>query len=203
MHVATLPRPRLSQSLWPLEVARHAPGQPIAITWTTYEPGPFDTATGLSLYRYPDPSLLMPAHNTKSSHHGDDDGLFSIPISALPPNYPGGSIVCSSPADRVYVLALTSPPDNRLTTPVCRALLDALDVLEFGPYAPGVVLTTSGIPRFYSNGLDLEHAFATSGFWATLYSLFRRFLTLVFTLPSLPPTRRGGGKLGSLLTTLF
>uniref|UniRef100_A0A0B7KLS3 Uncharacterized protein n=1 Tax=Bionectria ochroleuca TaxID=29856 RepID=A0A0B7KLS3_BIOOC len=95
--------------------------------------------------------------------------LFTIPIAALPPNHPGGEIVCTVPRPRTYVLTFSSPPDNRMTTPFCRALLSALDVLEFGDHESGVVITTSAIPKFYSNGLDLEHAVATDGFWALLY----------------------------------
>ncbi|KAM5343171.1 hypothetical protein ACJ41O_014137 [Fusarium nematophilum] len=101
--------------------------------------------------------------------------LFNLTI---PPcgNHPGGSLVCTEPSPRVYLLTLTSPPDNRLTAAVLKTLLNALDIIEFG-YPHGVVATTSGIPKFYSNGLDLEHAVATEGFWALLYSVWRRFLT--------------------------
>ena len=106
--------------------------------------------------------------------------LFSVPIPKMGA-HPGGEIVCTSPKPQVYVLTWTSPPDNRLTTPFCRALLEALDVIEFGGYTPGVVITTSGIPKFYSNGLDLAHAIETEGFWALFYSVWKRFLTYVFT----------------------
>jgi enoyl-CoA hydratase/carnithine racemase len=86
--------------------------------------------------------------------------------------------VATEPAPAVYLLTITSPPDNRLTTASCTALLDALDLIEFGGYAPGVVVTTSGIAKFYSNGLDLEHALATEGFMPrVLYRVFHRFLT--------------------------
>lgn len=103
--------------------------------------------------------------------------LFTIPIPPLGPN-PGGNIVATEPAPAVYLLTITSPPDNRLTTASCTALLDALDLLEFGGYQPGVVVTTSGIAKFYSNGLDLEHALSTEGFIpGVLYRLFNRFLT--------------------------
>lgn len=101
--------------------------------------------------------------------------LFSLTIPPVA-THPGGSLVCTQPAPAVYLLTLTSPPDNRITAPVCRALLEALDIVEFG-YPPGVVVTTSGIPKFYSNGLDLDHAVNTDGFWALLYSVWRRFLT--------------------------
>jgi enoyl-CoA hydratase/carnithine racemase len=103
--------------------------------------------------------------------------LFTIPILPCdPPKHPGGSIVCTEPRSGVYLLTFTSPPDNRMTTPFCRAVLAALDVIEFG-YRPGVVVTTSGIAKFYSNGLDLEHAVATDGYWALLYEVWRRLLT--------------------------
>lgn len=101
--------------------------------------------------------------------------LFTIPIPPLE-SHPGGTLTCTSPSPKLYLLTLTSPPDNRLTTPVCKALLEALDILEFG-YPHGVVATTSGIPKFYSNGLDLEHAIQTDGFWGLLYDVWRRFLT--------------------------
>ncbi|MGH7966366.1 MAG: hypothetical protein ACRERD_31825, partial [Candidatus Binatia bacterium] len=90
--------------------------------------------------------------------------LFTIPIPACDP-HPGGTITATEPNPGVYLLTWVSPPDNRLTTPFLRALLSALDVIEFGGYPPGVVVTTSGIPKFYSNGLDLSHATQTEGFW--------------------------------------
>ena len=104
--------------------------------------------------------------------------LFTIPIPPQGEQHPGGSIVCTEPQPRVYLLTWTSPPDNRLTSNFCSALLDALDRIEFGGYSPGVVVTTSGVAKFYSNGLDLEHAITTPGFWTEkLYKLFTRFLT--------------------------
>ena len=40
------------------------------------------------------------------------------------------------------------------------------------------MITTSGIEEFYSNGLDLEHASFTPGFFPeSLYALWRRVLT--------------------------
>jgi len=49
-----------------------------------------------------------------------------------------------------------------------------------------VVVTTSGVAKFYSNGLDLEHAVATPGFWTgSLYKLFTRFLTYPYPTISL------------------
>jgi enoyl-CoA hydratase/carnithine racemase len=104
--------------------------------------------------------------------------LFTIPI---PPcgAQPGGTIVATEPAPAVYLLTITSPPDNRLTTASCNALLTALDIIELsGNHKPGVLVTTSGIPKFYSNGLDLEHALSDAAFLPqALYKLFHRFLT--------------------------
>ncbi|KAJ4182842.1 hypothetical protein NW755_010041 [Fusarium falciforme] len=101
--------------------------------------------------------------------------LFTLQIPKCGPHV-GGTLTCTEPEPAVYLLTLISPPDNRLTAPVLKAFLNALDILEFG-YPHGVVITTSGIPKFYSNGLDLEHAVATDGFWHLLYDVWRRFLT--------------------------
>ncbi|KAK4167323.1 ClpP/crotonase-like domain-containing protein [Cladorrhinum sp. PSN259] len=121
--------------------------------------------------------------------------LFSIPI---PPQgaHVGGAIVASQPQPQVYLLTITSPPDNRLTTASCTALLDALDLIEFsGKYKPGVLITTSGISKFYSNGLDLEHALGTPGFLPNvLFKLFHRFLTYPMpTVALLPGHAFAGG----------
>lgn len=120
--------------------------------------------------------------------------LFTVPIPPLGA-HPGGAIVCTQPAPAVYLLTLTSPPDNRLTTASCTALLDALDLVEFGGFAPGVVVTTSGIAKFYSNGLDLEHALGTEGFMPrVLYRLFHRLLTYPMpTVALLPGHAFAGG----------
>ena len=93
-----------------------------------------------------------------SQHH------FSIPI---PPcgEHAGGGITCTEPQPAVYVLTWVSPPENRTTTAFLHALLTALDVIEFGDYSRGVVITTSGIAKYYSNGADLEHAYQTKEFW--------------------------------------
>ncbi|KAK0740612.1 ClpP/crotonase-like domain-containing protein [Schizothecium vesticola] len=112
--------------------------------------------------------------------------LFTIPIPPLGA-HPGGAVVCTEPAPQVVSYTLPPnpllPPDNRLTTPTNAALVSALDVLEFGPHPPGVVLTTSAIQKFYSNGLDLENALADPAFLPTsLYHLFLRFLT--FPMPT-------------------
>jgi len=105
--------------------------------------------------------------------------LFTVPIAST-----GGSIVCTNPTaahgqeqQNIYVLTFTSPKDNRITPTFIDALVLALDIIEHR-YPKGVVVTTSGIAKFYSNGLDLDVAQSTEGFldqW--LWKLFRRFLT--------------------------
>ena len=102
--------------------------------------------------------------------------LFTIPIPPLD-EHPGGTITATTPSPQVYLLTLSSPPDNRLTTPVCHALITALSTLQH-TQPPGVVITTSSLPKFYSNGLDLTHATTAPNFWTSaLYALFRKFLS--------------------------
>ena len=121
--------------------------------------------------------------------------LFTIPIPPLG-SHPGGTITATEPAPQVYLLTINSPPDNRLTTASCTALLDALDLIEFGGYKPGVLVTTSGIAKFYSNGLDLEHALGTPGFLPNvLYKLFHRFLTYPMPTIALMPGHAFAGGL--------
>ncbi|CAG7917857.1 unnamed protein product [Penicillium olsonii] len=103
--------------------------------------------------------------------------LFTVPIAST-----GGSIICANPSSAkehqtIYVLTFTSPKDNRLTPVFIDAFVLALDIIEHR-YPKGVVVTTSGITKFYSNGLDLELAGSTEGFLENwLWKLFRRFLT--------------------------
>lgn len=83
--------------------------------------------------------------------------LFTVPVEACD-KHPGGSITVTEPAPQVYLLTIASPPDNRQTSALCKALLRALDLVEHSGLQPGCVVTTSAISKFYSNGLDLEHA---------------------------------------------
>lgn len=106
--------------------------------------------------------------------------LFTVPVLTSPTSdKSNGTFVCTSTAPGVYLLTFTSPPDNRLTTAFCQAFILALDIIEFS-YPPGVVITTSGIPKFYSNGLDIEHLNTTKDFFAnSLFALFTRLCTYV------------------------
>ncbi|OTA67174.1 enoyl-CoA hydratase/isomerase family protein [Hypoxylon sp. EC38] len=124
--------------------------------------------------------------------------LFTIPVPSIK-SHPGGGIVCTSPAPQVYVLTWNSPPDNRLTPVFNTALMTALDIIEFG-YPPGVVITTSAISKFYSNGLDLQLALSSPGFFEnSLYPLFRRFLT--YPMPTIAMIN-GHGFAGGLMLAM-
>lgn len=104
--------------------------------------------------------------------------LYTIPVPACD-SHPGGTVTITEPQPRVYLITIASPPDNRLTTALCRALLLALDLVEHAPgLAPGCVVTASALPKFYSNGLDLAHARAAGApFWTgALWPLYRRLL---------------------------
>ncbi|TVY51293.1 Enoyl-CoA delta isomerase 1,peroxisomal [Lachnellula cervina] len=104
--------------------------------------------------------------------------LFELPILSSPTaTSASGTVIVTTSTPGIYLLTFTSPPDNRLLTPFCQTLLLALDIIEH-EYPPGVLITTSGIQKFYSNGLDLEHASSTKGFFHnSLFALFRRLLT--------------------------
>ncbi|PCG97970.1 Crotonase, core [Penicillium occitanis (nom. inval.)] len=89
--------------------------------------------------------------------------LFSIPITST-----NGSFTCTVPSDAkenstIYLLTFTSPADNRLIPEFLDSFLLALDILEHN-YPKGVLITTSGIQKFFSNGLDLESALSSPGY---------------------------------------
>lgn len=98
--------------------------------------------------------------------------LFTIPVTGSK-----GSVVATQPSARIYLITFNSPPDNRLTPSFLSSFMLALDILEYR-FPTGVVVTTSAIPKFYSNGLDFENALKTKGFFERmLYPLWRRLLT--------------------------
>ncbi|KAL2841901.1 ClpP/crotonase-like domain-containing protein [Aspergillus pseudoustus] len=114
--------------------------------------------------------------------------LFTLPIPATNGT---GRIVCTNPpanspslkdspetdVSKIYILTFTSAPDNRLTPSFISTFLLALDIIEHR-YPKGVVISTSGISKFYSNGLDLEVVAQTEEFLERyLWVLFRRLLT--------------------------
>ncbi|KAK2742879.1 hypothetical protein FQN55_007663 [Onygenales sp. PD_40] len=90
---------------------------------------------------------------------------------------PEGSVTCTQPQKAVYLLTFNFAPDNRMTADFCQAMILALDIVQF-KYPPGVVVTTSAIQKFYSNGLNLEQAIATKGFFENnFFALFKKLLT--------------------------
>ncbi|KAJ4345206.1 uncharacterized protein N0V89_011335 [Didymosphaeria variabile] len=119
--------------------------------------------------------------------------LFTVPIGTK------GKVEVTSPAEKVYVVAFGSPPDNRLVTDFCEAILLALDILET-KYQHGVVITTSLIEKFYSNGLDLEHAMQPGFFANVLFKLWRRIL--IYPMPTIALIN-GHGFAGALMTAMM
>ncbi|SMR48501.1 unnamed protein product [Zymoseptoria tritici ST99CH_1E4] len=87
------------------------------------------------------------------------------------------TVTCTEPRPKVYLLTFSSPPDNRLASPFCTTLLLAFDILHHR-YPPGVIITTSAIEKFYSNGMDIEHSQITRMYFPdVLYRLWKRVLT--------------------------
>jgi Delta3-Delta2-enoyl-CoA isomerase len=100
------------------------------------------------------------------------ESLFTVAVPTT-----NGTFTCTSPAPKIYLLTFTSPPDNRLTSAFIDSFLLSLDIIE-QKFPKGVVITTSGMPKFYSNGLDLEHVVNTPGFFANkMNKLGDRLLT--------------------------
>jgi Delta3-Delta2-enoyl-CoA isomerase len=110
-----------------------------------------------------------------------------------------GNIVCTQPAQKVYLLSFSSPPDNRLTPSFNNTLLLALDILE-NRFPKGVVITTSSITKFYSNGLDYENAIKDPNFFeGSLFPLWRRLVT--YPMPTMALIN-GHAFAGGLMTAM-
>ncbi|KAL4786258.1 ClpP/crotonase-like domain-containing protein [Aspergillus varians] len=127
--------------------------------------------------------------------------LFTLPI---PSTGGTGTITATNPTPdtntNIYLLTFTSPPDNRLTPSFITTFLLALDIIEHR-FPKGVVVTTSGIPKFYSNGLDLALAQRTEGFVERfLWKLFRRLIT--YPMPTIA-LLNGHAFAGGLMLTLY
>jgi len=100
-----------------------------------------------------------------------------IPSIFVLPIEPNGSIICTQPTPKVYLLTFQLPPDNRLVPAFNTAFLLALNIIEH-KLPKGVVVTTSGIAKFYSNGLNLDIAQSTPGFFHdSIYPLWSRLLS--------------------------
>lgn len=121
----------------------------------------------------------------------------STPASASTSN---GSIVCVQPTSQVYVLSFSSPPDNRLTSAFNSTFLLALDIIE-KRLPKGVVVSTSSITKFYSNGLDYENAIKDPTFFGgSLYPLWRRLLS--YPMPTIAVIN-GHAFAGGLMTAMM
>ena len=103
------------------------------------------------------------------------------------------------PPPPIYLLTHHSPPDNRLTPPFLQTYLHALLRLQHGGYPYGLLLTTSAIPKFYSNGLDLA-TFEPGDKARYLYPLFRKLLT--YPMPTCAIIN-GHGFAGGLMLGMF
>lgn len=128
-------------------------------------------------------------------------------VLSIPPGTVGastssrqGAFICTQGAPQVYVLSFSSPPDNRLTPAFNSTFLLALDIIEHR-LPKGVVITTSSITKFYSNGLDYEKAIADPNFFAgSLFPLWRRLIT--YPMPTVAMIN-GHAFAGGLMTAMF
>ncbi|KAG9006985.1 hypothetical protein FRB93_008251 [Tulasnella sp. JGI-2019a] len=90
-----------------------------------------------------------------------------------------------APNDQIYTVSLDCPPDNRITPGLVNTLLKVLDVVEEIASKSAVLVTTSAIGKFYSNGLNLDKAWnACPEFHIDYWNpLIVRFLT--FPIPTI------------------
>ncbi|VVT48735.1 uncharacterized protein SAPINGB_P001925 [Magnusiomyces paraingens] len=105
----------------------------------------------------------------------------SFPI-AFPSSEKPWVYVSVSADDSYYLLEYNSPPDNRYTQDFVIAYLDALDYIRTKG-TPRILVTTSRIPKFFSNGLDFEAAISTKGFFPNYYYRLMRTI-LLFPWPT-------------------
>jgi hypothetical protein len=103
--------------------------------------------------------------------------LFTLPITT------GGEITLTLPAPNIYLLTFTSPPDNRVTIPYLEAFSLALEVVEHRCPSGSVLITTSGVDKFYSNGFDIADL-QTGGtqFMKKVFELIWRILAYLLLL---------------------
>lgn len=127
--------------------------------------------------------------------------VLQVPVSsATSSQQPAGNFVCTQPAPQVYLLSFAAPPDNRLTPAFNATFLLALDIIEHR-LPKGVVVTTSSITKFYSNGLDYENAIKDPAFFPnSLFPLWRRLLT--YPMPTVA-LMNGHAFAGGLMTAAF
>lgn len=130
--------------------------------------------------------------------------LFVLPV---PPSVatssthnPQGEFTCTQAGAQVYLLSFSHPPDNRLTPAFNQTFLLALDIIE-QRLPRGVVITTSSITKFYSNGLDYENAIGDPSFMPnSLFPLWRRLVT--YPMPTVA-LMNGHAFAGGLMTAMM
>jgi len=111
-----------------------------------------------------------------------------------------GNFICTQAGHQVYLLSFASPPDNRLTPAFNQAFLLALDIIEHR-LPRGVVITTSSITKFYSNGLDYESAIRDPTFFPnSLYPVWRRLIS--YPMPTVALIN-GHAFAGGLMTAMM
>ena len=121
-------------------------------------------------------------------------------ILQIPSTSDAGSFICTQPTKDVYLLSFSSPPDNRLTPAFNNTFHLALDIIQHR-FPPGVVITTSSITKFYSNGLDYENAIRDPQFFhGSLFPLWRRLIT--YPMPTLAVIN-GHAFAGGLMTAMY
>ncbi|KAK5260056.1 hypothetical protein LTR20_010782 [Exophiala xenobiotica] len=122
------------------------------------------------------------------------------PLAATAQAQQQGSFICTQAAAQVYLLSFSSPPDNRLTPAFNQAFLLALDIIEHR-LPKGVVVTTSSITKFYSNGLDYENAIRDPNFFPkSLFPLWRRLIA--YPMPTIA-LMNGHAFAGGLMTAMM
>ncbi|KAF3177647.1 hypothetical protein EYR41_008710 [Orbilia oligospora] len=111
----------------------------------------------------------------------DPKTLYTLPITAT-----SGTITITVPRPQthptVYLLTFVSPPDNRLLTSFIETFTLALALLRTN-HPHGVLITTSGNPKFYSNGLNLEHVASQDLWWSKIFWPFMKNL-LTYPMPT-------------------
>lgn len=128
--------------------------------------------------------------------------VLPVPVSAAtsPAQAQQGNFVCTQAGQNVYLLSFSSPPDNRLTPAFNQTFLLALDIIEHR-LPRGVVITTSSITKFYSNGLDYESAIRDPTFFpSSLYPLWRRLIS--YPMPTVA-LMNGHAFAGGLMTAMM
>ncbi|KIX09538.1 uncharacterized protein Z518_00618 [Rhinocladiella mackenziei CBS 650.93] len=128
--------------------------------------------------------------------------VLQIPPSTVtsPAQSQQGNFICTQAAPQVYLLSFSSPPDNRLTPAFNQTFLLALDIIEHR-LPRGVVVTTSSLTKFYSNGLDYENAIRDPTFLQnSLYPLWRRLIT--YPMPTVALVN-GHAFAGGLMTAMM